>query len=670
MKLSLRSTMVATMAGLLAITTAGMFAVSLFSTRTVLNSEVSDLVTNEATRAAEATRAFLRPAEQAASITAGQVASNIDDIDDHFEDHLLTTLNVIPELDGIFVGESDGSFLFVSRDSSKSLGGTRTKKISVTADGPVTTLTWRDDVGTVVAVEPDPDDTYDPRTRPWYEAVDSKTTVAWTDPYIFFTSQQPGVTASSPVVIDGDVVAVVGVDVQLSGLDDFLRSLSTSANTSAALMNDDQIIALLNGEAVTNAGEDSLRYRTIDDLTGTTLATAFAALGGSADLDIDATSASRVRNETFEVNGQPSHVAFASLPNTELPWYVVVAAPESDFLTELQQSRQTTLLVVAIAGILSIIVAAWFAQAVSKPMTELRRSARELRSGEVGEPVDSRFVEIAETADALYTAHTELEGRVNERTEALQVEVAERRDAELRAVAASKSKSEFLANISHELRTPLTAVIGYSSILGMTADDISPDEVKENASVIEDAGSHLLALINDILDLAKIEAGESTLEESAIDLCQLVEEIDRLLRNRAEGAGVQLLAVCDETNLLFADRRRVKQILLNLGSNAVKFSEAGDSVTIRAEVVDELVQIEVTDTGIGMTEQELETAMEMFGQVGHEVAKSEGTGIGLPLTQRLVNEHQGTLHIESTPNEGTHVTVTFPANRTVRTKVR
>ena len=666
--------MVAALAGLVAIAMLGISMVSILSTRSVLNREVSGIVTNEADRAAQATRNFLLPAEQAASVTAGQIENRLANgvnAELRLEADLLTILRNVPQLDGIFVGGTDGSFLFINRDDSRSPDGTRTKNIRVTGESRVTTLTWRNTEGVIVDETPDPEDTYDPRTRPWFQAVTTETDVAWTDPYIFFTSQKPGITASAPVVVDGQIGAVVGVDVQLEGLDGFLESLATTSNTSAALIDGDRVISILNGEATTSSDE-STRYRTIDDLDNSMLDHAFRAL---EDESLPYPGGAEAQDSTtvlFEDSGQPAHASFAPLSDTSLPWFVVVAAPESDFLTELQRSQILNLYVVAFAGLTAIFLAAMWARSVSKPLTLLRESARELRAGHVGSPVQSRFVEIAETAEALFTAHSELEDRVNSRTEELQVEVAERRDAELRALAASKSKSEFLANISHELRTPLTAVIGYANLLSFGAADLTTEEVVENATVIEDAGSHLLALINDILDLAKIEAGESSLDESAIDMVTLTNEVDRLIRPRAVSTNVNLLSHCDEDLILFADRRRVKQILLNLASNAVKFSASGDTVNLRISKTEESVRIVVADTGIGMTEDELETAMEMFGQVRQNqsasAGKNDGTGIGLPLTLRLVNEHLGTLHIESTPGEGTSVTVTFPVDRTVQPK--
>ena len=654
----------ASVAGLLAFTVAVIFFTSLVSTRDVLNDQAAQIVAAESTRAATAASRYLLPAEQAAVITAGLVESGLaPGLGTPLDQHMLDILAHVPQLDGVFLGTTNGSFYFINRDVTYSPGGTRTKAITVAPEGRTVTLTWRDALGEVVAEESDPTDTYDPRTRPWYVGVSAETQSTWTDPYVFFSSGKPGVTTASPVLVDGQVVAVVGIDVQLNGITGFLRSLASSANTSAALVSGNQIVAILDGQAVTDIDAEDVRFRTVDDLDGYLLRGAFAefAAGGS-EVASETPGLGSVR---FQSGDEPNHASFAPLPDVNLDWYVVVAAPESDFLRQIFDARQRILTSVALAGIFSIVVAALFARSLTKPMKELRLSARELREGHVGQPVQSRFMEIEETADALYAAHTELEDRVERRTKDLETEIGERREAELRAVAANKSKSEFLANVSHELRTPLTAVIGYANLLHGLAADLSPEEVAEHAGIIEDAGSHLLELINDILDLAKIEAGEMVLDEAPIELPKLVAEVDRLLRPRAAARGVKFSVQSDEDVIVLGDRRRIKQILLNLASNAVKFTQAGNSAGITVSTSDERVKIVVEDTGIGMDESEVARALEMFGQIASDQGKNDGTGIGLPLTQHLVDEHEGELNIVSEKGVGTTVTVVFPSHRTV-----
>jgi PAS domain S-box-containing protein len=244
------------------------------------------------------------------------------------------------------------------------------------------------------------------------------------------------------------------------------------------------------------------------------------------------------------------------------------------------------------------------------------------------------------------------------------------REAKEAAEAASLAKSNFLANISHELRTPLNAIIGFSEMIEQgIAGPISPQQ-QEYLQLVLQSGQHLLSVINDILDLAHADSGKFELcDESGIDLRQIAAATIALMRHKSEAGGVFLSnTISEELPRLTADSTRLKQILLNLISNAVRFTEPGGSVTVSAHPsADGAIAFAVADTGVGMTEDEVRIALEPFGQVDARLSREhEGTGLGLPLARRLAELHGGSLHVESEKGTGTRVVVTLPQSRVCR----
>jgi signal transduction histidine kinase len=228
--------------------------------------------------------------------------------------------------------------------------------------------------------------------------------------------------------------------------------------------------------------------------------------------------------------------------------------------------------------------------------------------------------------------------------------------------AANRHKSEFLANMSHELRTPLNAVIGFSEVLQEKMFGDLNDKQAEYVRDILSSGRHLLSLINDILDLSKVEAGRMELELAPFHLPSTLEATLTLLRERAMRHGIALgLKVDDRLDELVADERKVRQVVLNLLSNAVKFTSEGGRVEVRAVLEDSLVRVSVSDTGAGIAPEDQSRVFEAFSQAGTDDARRhEGTGLGLTLTRRFVELHGGEISVESAVGKGSTFAFTLP----------
>ena len=273
--------------------------------------------------------------------------------------------------------------------------------------------------------------------------------------------------------------------------------------------------------------------------------------------------------------------------------------------------------------------------------------------------------EFGELANRMNRMSRELESLYDEQSRA----AAELQRLNERLAQASQAKSDFLASMSHELRTPLNAIIGFSEVLTDRMFGELNEKQDEYLKDIYSSGTHLLSLINDILDLSKIEAGRMELELKDFDLPQAIDNALTLVRERAGRRGIALhQSVEEHLGEIKGDERKVKQVLLNLLSNALKFTPEGGRVEVLARVVDGMAEISVTDTGVGIAPEDQEAIFEEFRQVGTAEKKAEGTGLGLTLCRKFIELHGGRIWVKSQVGAGSTFSFTVPLHADGRAK--
>jgi two-component system, NtrC family, sensor kinase len=361
--------------------------------------------------------------------------------------------------------------------------------------------------------------------------------------------------------------------------------------------------------------------------------------------------------------------AFAEVPASG--WRIFVEQPESEAFAPLRGKIWRTALLLAAFVAAAIVLSVLIARRLASPVRQMRAAAAAIGSGAYDQRIElARRDELGELADefnrmaaSLEESRASLEGKVEERTRELQEALGQLATKTRELEVASKHKSDFLANMSHELRTPLNAIVGFSQVLKEKLFGEVNDKQEEYLEDILSSANHLLSLINDVLDLSKVEAGQVELERASFSLREAVERGVVMVRERATENGIALSVEADPSvELVSGDERRIRQVIFNLLSNAVKFTPEGGRVEVTTERVNGEVRVSVKDTGPGIAKTDRERIFEEFQQSESGERHGEGTGLGLALTRRLVELHGGRIWVESEPGSGSTFTFTLPVS--------
>jgi two-component system, NtrC family, sensor kinase len=350
-------------------------------------------------------------------------------------------------------------------------------------------------------------------------------------------------------------------------------------------------------------------------------------------------------------------------------WRVFVEEPTSEAYAPLRAAVWRTALLLVAFLLLAVGTSALLARRLVRPIESIQTAAAKIGGGAFDQRIEmssndelgALSEEFNLMAARLQESYAGLEQKVEERTRELATALRKLDEKSRELEAASRHKSEFLANMSHELRTPLNAIIGFSQVLRERLFGEVNEKQAEYLDDILSSASHLLALINDILDLAKVESGQVELDVAPFSLEEALESGVVMVRERATSGEVRVaLAPVTDVDLVAGDERRVRQVIFNLLSNAVKFTPAGGEVDVRARRVDGEVRISVADTGPGIAREDQRRIFEEFQQTETGVEQREGTGLGLALSKRLVELHGGRIWVESELGKGSTFVFTLP----------
>jgi two-component system, NtrC family, sensor kinase len=356
-------------------------------------------------------------------------------------------------------------------------------------------------------------------------------------------------------------------------------------------------------------------------------------------------------------------------------WKVFVEQPESAAFAPVRGKIWRTALLLAAFLTAGVGVSVLLARHLVRPIKQMRTAAAQIGAGAYGERIQlDRRDELGGLADelngmaaSLQASVRGLEQRVKDRTQELQQALAALSQRGSQLEVANRHKSEFLANMSHELRTPLNAIIGFSQVLRQRLFGEINAKQEEYLDDILASGNHLLDLINDVLDLSKVEAGQIELEVATFSLREALERGVVMVRERATKNGVRLsLELATDVDLVEGDERRVRQVVFNLLSNAVKFTPRDGSVVVASARDNGEVLVSVTDTGPGIAVDDQERIFEEFQQTNVGVQQREGTGLGLALSKRLIELHRGRIWVESRSGHGSRFVFTLPIEKAGR----